>query len=397
MFKEGSEDRGRQPDSGGFGHRGRRHGRHGLHSGRKLSSGDLQLLLLSLLERGKAHGYELMKSLEGLSDGFYVPSPGMIYPSLTYLVEIGQADVEVEGNRKRYRLTDEGRTHLEGKRSHAQLILDDLAQIGTRMEDARRALAGERDFGEGQTRQSDALREARFELKDFLRGYQPPTPQEDARVVSVLRSAIANLRGEPTAALTPEALLTLAKARRSMGLSRLKPDPVPRDLIERMLEAANWAPSHEDTEPWRFSVFTGEGRARLAEIFQAAQAADGKGPEAEGARKRAFAAPVWISLGLSPKLKEDGSLLMSPDEELMAVACAVQNLHLMAQAQGLAGMWHSKGLSIHPTVARELGLAPPSRLLGFFMCGWPATDWLTSARGPIEEKVVWFESEGPRS
>jgi nitroreductase len=184
--------------------------------------------------------------------------------------------------------------------------------------------------------------------------------------------------------------------RRSMGLARLKPDPVDRRLIEQMLEAANWAPSHGDTEPWRFTVFSGEGREALAELFDAAHQADQVGNPAarphEGARKRAFAAPVWISIGMSPARKEDGSLVMSEDEEIMAVACAVQNLHLMASALGLAGMWHSKGISIHPVVARGLGLEPPARLLGFFMCGWPATDWLTSERRPLSEKVRWVES-----
>jgi nitroreductase len=189
--------------------------------------------------------------------------------------------------------------------------------------------------------------------------------------------------------MNPEDLLTLLKHRRSMGLSRLKPDPVNRQLIERMLEAANWAPSNEDTEPWRFAVFTGDGRERLAKIFEAAYHDDQTGPDHDGARKRAFAAPLWISIGMSPGLQEDGTLLMSEDEEIMAVACAVQNLHLMAQASGLVGMWHSKGSSVHPAVAKALGLEAPARLLGFFMCGWPSTEPLTSSRRPLDGKVTW--------
>jgi len=188
--------------------------------------------------------------------------------------------------------------------------------------------------------------------------------------------------------------------RRSMGLSRLSPDPVDKALIERILEAANWGQSHEDTEPWRFVVFSGEGRTALAELFNVAHREEhGEEPSAdlkEGHRKRAFAAPVWISIGMTPGLKEDGSMLMSEEEEVMAVATAVQNLHLMASALGLAGMWHSKGLSIDPTVARGLDLAPPSRLLGFFMCGWPSTEWLSGERKPIADKVKWVE-QSPNS
>lgn len=190
-------------------------------------------------------------------------------------------------------------------------------------------------------------------------------------------------------ALAPERLFEIITARRSMGLSRLSSDPVDRKVIEAMLEAANWAPSHEDTEPWRFTVFMGEGREKLAELFALSQ---GEKATKDGTRKRAFAAPVWIAIGMSPALNADGSLLMSPDEEMMAVACAVQNLHLMAQAYGLAGMWHSKGSSIHPEVAKGLGLESPSRLLGFFMCGWPSGEWLKSSRRPLAEKVRWVET-----
>lgn len=71
-----------------------------------------------------------------------------------------------------------------------------------------------------------------------------------------------------------DALFAAILNRRSMGLSRLKPDAVDRRLIERMLEAATWAPSHGETEPWRFTVFSGEGRERLAELFDAAMRED---------------------------------------------------------------------------------------------------------------------------
>ena len=186
--------------------------------------------------------------------------------------------------------------------------------------------------------------------------------------------------------INSQPIFNAIRNRRSMGLSRLGDQPVDRALIEQMLEAANWAPSHGDTQPWRFTVFMGEGRAQLAAIFAGAM------KEPEAARKRAFAAPVWISIGMAPARRADGSLKMPIEEELMAVACAVQNLHLMAQSLGIAGMWHSKGPSVHPAVAAGLGLEAPDRLLGFFMCGWPSTDWLTGEREPLADKVRWVEN-----
>jgi nitroreductase len=194
-----------------------------------------------------------------------------------------------------------------------------------------------------------------------------------------------------------EEIETLSRAiahRRSMGLSRLSEDPVPSELIDRMLRAADWAPSHGDTEPWRYIVFADEAREQLAEAYGKAYAADHTGesydPAGEaGYRERAFKAPVWIAIGMSPAMNEDGSWVMTEMEEMMAVACSVQNLHVMASAQGLAGMWHSKGLSVHPVVASALGWEPPARLLGFFFCGYPNVDWPEGERKPIEGKVSW--------
>lgn len=124
---------------GGF---GRGFGGGDFPAGRKLSSEELQLVLLALLAERPAHGYELIRLLEQKSGGFYAPSPGMIYPALTYLEEIGYAAVTQEGNRKLYTLTDEGRAHFEANRLQAENILDALARIGSRMSEVREAFAG---------------------------------------------------------------------------------------------------------------------------------------------------------------------------------------------------------------------------------------------------------------
>src|SRR5262245_60273945 len=79
---------------------------------RRLSSSDLQLLVLALLAERPAHGYELIKTIEERSGGFYSPSPGVIYPALTFLEEIGQAHVAQDGTRKLYSITPQGEAHL---------------------------------------------------------------------------------------------------------------------------------------------------------------------------------------------------------------------------------------------------------------------------------------------
>lgn len=192
---------------------------------------------------------------------------------------------------------------------------------------------------------------------------------------------------------SPEQLLSAIAHRRSMGLSRIDPDkPVPQELIQMMLEAANWGQSNGDTEPWRFTVFTGEGRNELAEIYGAAFLANYPEPPIEaleGSRARAFMAPVWIAIGMQPGDAEHDDPAHFHTEELMAVATAVQNLHLMASSLGLAGMWHSKGPSISPVVEERLGYGAPGKLVGFFFCGWPNTDWPQGERRALDDKVRW--------
>src|SRR5271163_116263 len=137
-------------------------GWHGFRAGRKLGGDDLQLVVLALLADKPYHGYEIMKALEERSGGFYAPSPGMIYPALTYLEEIGYATVSQEGNRKLYALTEAGHAHLAANREQADLILDALARIGSRMTEVREAFAG-LDAADPQA--ADELHQARRALK----------------------------------------------------------------------------------------------------------------------------------------------------------------------------------------------------------------------------------------
>ena len=186
---------GHRPGGIGFGRGG--HGRGfmgggpgGLPGGRKLSSGDLQLVLLALLEKQPAHGYELIRALEERSSGFYAPSPGMVYPALTYLDEIGHAAVEPDGNRKLYRLTDDGRSYLDQNRDRAEEMLEAMGRIGSRMEQVREALAG-LDAIDPET--ADALHRARHKLRQALMRTRDCAPDEARRITQILERAAAEI------------------------------------------------------------------------------------------------------------------------------------------------------------------------------------------------------------
>jgi DNA-binding PadR family transcriptional regulator len=113
--------------------------------GRMLASGDLRLLALYLIEEQPRHGYDLIKAIEEKTAGFYSPSPGIVYPALTFLEEAGFVTSVTEGNKKLYTITDEGRAHLGENRDAVHATLDFLGKAGERMNKWREA-AAERDW-----------------------------------------------------------------------------------------------------------------------------------------------------------------------------------------------------------------------------------------------------------
>lgn len=173
--------------------------------GRKLGSADLQLLILGLLADKPSHGYEIIKALEERSKGFYAPSPGMVYPALTYLEEIGHATVEPDGTRKLYRISDAGRQHLTENRAKVDAIFAQFAEFGEKMERMRRAFsatgeaaeeAGEGWGGSGAQRSTHHLRESARELRSALREAWNAAREEQQRVAEILKRATDEILGK---------------------------------------------------------------------------------------------------------------------------------------------------------------------------------------------------------
>lgn len=173
-------------------------------------------------------------------------------------------------------------------------------------------------------------------------------------------------------------VLEAIHSRRSMG--KVRPDPLPRAIIEELLEAAVWAPNHHRTEPWRFFVFAGAGRDRLAMAFAEA--------EGEKGRDRPYRAPVVIAVAAVPQAAADNA-----QEEICATAAAIQNLLLAAEGRGIAAIWRTGSLASAPEVRRLLGLGERDALLGFIYLGYPdpAAVKPQGRRTPAAEKTVWYE------
>ena len=112
-----------------FARRERRHGRSGL--GRFFAHGDLRLVILHLIAEKPRHGYEIIKEIEDQVGGAYSPSPGVVYPTLTLLEELGHATVNPgDGAKKLYAITTEGRAYLDAYRPALGALLARMQEAG---------------------------------------------------------------------------------------------------------------------------------------------------------------------------------------------------------------------------------------------------------------------------
>jgi DNA-binding PadR family transcriptional regulator len=164
-----------------------------------LADGDLRIVVLALLEEGPRHGYDIIKALEEKSSGVYSPSPGVVYPTLTYLEEVGYAAAQSEGNKKVYSITDSGRTYLTENRDVAEMTLDGLEKFGRKMAQARSWWEGKRGSGRDAPDRDipgviDEINEARRDLKAAIASKLDAPEAEQRRVAKVMSDAARAIR-----------------------------------------------------------------------------------------------------------------------------------------------------------------------------------------------------------
>ena len=187
-------------------------------------------------------------------------------------------------------------------------------------------------------------------------------------------------------------VVELIKDRRTIFPEQYSERKVHREIVEELLKSGTWAPNHGKTEPWRFTVFTGDQTKLLADAQQAFYLANTPKESFSNAKferyqKRAAATSVIIALGM--KRQESGKI--PEEEEVLAVGCAAQNIMLHATAYGIGSYW-SSGKFIHSKEARHLlKLENDDRVLGFLYLGYPSVDWPRSHRKPIEYVSDWKE------
>ena len=173
-------------------------GRHGwggdmTRTGRMLAQGDLRLIALALIAEQPRHGYEIIKVLEEKTEGWYSPSPGIVYPTLTYLEEAGYVTAQTEGAKKLYTITEQGRAYLAENRDFVDAVLERLAAVGRRIARMRRRF-GEDEDGRRESGLPPLVKAAIDNLREVSIKQLAGDADAEAKVVEILARAAAELK-----------------------------------------------------------------------------------------------------------------------------------------------------------------------------------------------------------
>jgi nitroreductase len=171
---------------------------------------------------------------------------------------------------------------------------------------------------------------------------------------------------------------------------KVKPDPLPRETIEKLLDAAVQAPNHYRVRPWRFVVLTGKGREKLGDAMAASQMDRQPDlPQEAFAKTRSLPlrAPLVIAVGVD-KPSEEKVLEI---ENVSAVSAACQNILLAAHALGLGAIWRTGEWARDANVKKFLGFSTDQHIVGFIYVGVPEFKVEPYQRPSFEDRTVWME------
>jgi nitroreductase len=176
-----------------------------------------------------------------------------------------------------------------------------------------------------------------------------------------------------------EEFSALARARRTSMFVDHDRD-VPLELVAELCGLATWAPNHKKTWPWRFAVFTGDGRARLGDAMADEMERTGFGDDAKRHKTRTkyLRTPATLVVGCA---SHDNEMLHAENRD--AVAAGVQNLLLGATTLGLASFWSTPAITQPPAVLELCGFDPDDRLVGVVYLGWATQECPAPERPPI--------------
>ncbi len=179
---------------------------------------------------------------------------------------------------------------------------------------------------------------------------------------------------------------------RRTSVRRFRPDPIPRETIERLLDAAVRAPNHKLTQPWRFTVLTGDAIARFAALRSRHRLKRYEDPESDQARAaaekiRKETAEVPAIVVVMYAVSDDET---RREEDYGATMMAIANLMIAAEALGLGTYLRTGGIMSDPDVLTLVKADHGTRVVGVITLGYPLERQAPRPRRPAVELTRWM-------
>ena len=186
-------------------------------------------------------------------------------------------------------------------------------------------------------------------------------------------------------------LQQLIRNRRSTKPASMNKKPIEQSDIRELLALADWAPNHANTEPWRFIVYEKEGLQRFcfehAELYKSTTSSE---QFTEAKYNNLLQLYRTVSHTIIVYMKRSEPAKIPVVEELAAVAAAIQNILLGAQAAGISVLWSTGGMTHQPAFKQFLGLSNEDTVMALLHMGYSEQPAKEGTRKiPMEEKINW--------
>ena len=185
----------------------------------------------------------------------------------------------------------------------------------------------------------------------------------------------------------------IIRNRRTIYPEQFSDRKVHKEQIELILQNAQWAPTHGNTQPWRFHVFMDQSKERLSQFLGTTYLAlTPKELQNDAKLAKLMRRPILSSAVIAVSMARQIEKKIPEIEEVEAVACAIQNMHLTCTAYDIGLFWSSPKLIYSKEMNDFLGLSEDDKCLGLIYLGYPNIEWPESHRIPLEYHTQWFHA-----
>ncbi len=186
-----------------------------------------------------------------------------------------------------------------------------------------------------------------------------------------------------------EAVATAIRQRRTIKAAQMNGQKIPDEMIQQLLELADWAPTHGRTEPWRFFVYSDDGVSAFCQQHANMYQQNAGDNYQQATFDNLANMGNQVSHIIVAAMRRGDLPKIPPVEEIAAVSCAIENILVAATAAGIATFWSTGEQTLQPAMKNFLNLREEDHVLGILYVGYADTQPPAKRNTPLQEKIRW--------